>query len=170
MILEKIKEKAPQAYYYAYQAYAHKTDLYYQTNIIQSETGVQQGDPLGPALFALGVQELATKMKSQLNVWYLDDATLGGDAGTVLSDFRVLIEESTCLGLSLNKDKCEIVMVNPDDGAASVIDTFKTLAPEIQITCTEDVTLLGATLLYASIPRALQKSKIKIFIERKQST
>ena len=42
-----------------------------------SETVIQQGDPIGPALFALSVDEAARGIQSEFNVWYLDDATLG---------------------------------------------------------------------------------------------
>ena len=39
--------------------------------------GIQQGDPIGPALFTLSVDEAARGVQSEFNVWYLDDATLG---------------------------------------------------------------------------------------------
>jgi len=32
-------------------------------------TGVQQGDPLGPAFFALAIHEVASMIKSDLNIW-----------------------------------------------------------------------------------------------------
>ena len=153
-ILKRIKDRCPQAYYYSYQSYAYETNLYYQNEIIASATGVQQGDPMGPALFSLGVHELATNLSSLLNIWYLDDATVGGDASTVLDDFRTLIRESGRLGLSLNRDKCELILVNPDERAESVINSFKAVAPEIHHTSVEEVTLLGAPLLDTAVPEA----------------
>ena len=36
----------------------------------------------------LGIQDIITNMKSEFNVWYLDDGTLGGDANTVLEDAK----------------------------------------------------------------------------------
>jgi len=39
---------------------------------------VQQGDALGPALFALAIHEVTSKI---LNIWYLDDGCIGGDCG-----------------------------------------------------------------------------------------
>ena len=52
-------------------------------------TGVQQGDPLGPALFALAIHRVTSKVKSDLNVWYLDDGCIGGDTQTVLSNAAI---------------------------------------------------------------------------------
>ena len=40
-------------------AYATSSHLVIGNETILSETGVQQGDPLGPALFALAVDEIA---------------------------------------------------------------------------------------------------------------
>eukprot|EP00731_Ephydatia_muelleri_P028499 Em0020g143a len=50
---------------------------------ISSQTGVQQGDPLGPMLFALVLQKLVTSIDADddclqllLEAWYLDDGVL----------------------------------------------------------------------------------------------
>ena len=45
-----------------------------------------QGDPLGPALSALAIHGVTSEVKSDLNVWYLDDGCIGGDPQTVLSN------------------------------------------------------------------------------------
>ena len=47
---------------------------------------MQQGDPAGPAAFALAVDEIASAVASPLNVWYLNDATIGGPIESVVSD------------------------------------------------------------------------------------
>ena len=54
--------------------------------------GIQQGDPIGPALFALSVDEAARGVQSEFNVWYLDDATLGDSPERVYDDLVVLLE------------------------------------------------------------------------------
>nr|GEV82221.1 putative reverse transcriptase domain-containing protein [Tanacetum cinerariifolium] len=52
-----------------------------------STTGMQQGDPLGPLLFALILHPLLHKIKDSckllLHAWYLDDGTVIGDSKKV---------------------------------------------------------------------------------------
>ena len=64
------------------------SNLIFGSDVISSCKGVQQEDPLDPFLFSLGIQDIISKMKSEFNVWYLDDGTLGGDANTVLEDAK----------------------------------------------------------------------------------
>ncbi|KAL5484071.1 hypothetical protein EMCRGX_G020510 [Ephydatia muelleri] len=52
---------------------------------ISSQSGVQQGDPLGPVLFALVLRKLVSSIKADdgcfdlsLNLWYVDDGVLAG--------------------------------------------------------------------------------------------
>ena len=47
-------------------------------------------------------------MTSPINVWYLDDGTIGGDLNTVLTDFEMIIEEAKTIGLEVNISKCEL--------------------------------------------------------------
>ena len=72
---------------------------------LQSEEGVQQGDPLGPHYFCLVNMELLTTMKSELVLVYLDDITLGDAANIVLKDFLLLEEAGQRLGLEINRFK-----------------------------------------------------------------
>ena len=61
--------------------YAAPTLLFHGGHVLQSRTGVQQGDPLGPMLFALGLLPLLQTIKTEcpdlaLSAWILDDGTL----------------------------------------------------------------------------------------------
>ena len=58
--------------------------------IINSAEGIQQGDPLGPMLFCIATIGLAKRLKSELNIWYLDDGSLGGDIEDLISDFETI--------------------------------------------------------------------------------
>ena len=84
--------------------------------VISSEEGLQQGDPLAPALFCLAINPLVTSLTSPLNVWYLDDGTLGGPAQNVLEDLKLILSASLDIGLNMNSTKCELlIMGNPDE-------------------------------------------------------
>ena len=54
--------------------------------VIKSEEGVQQGDPLGPLLFSLGLLDQVRGCHSELSTWYLDDGSLAGSLDMVLAD------------------------------------------------------------------------------------
>ncbi len=74
---------------------------------------MQQGDPLGPLLFSMVIQELitaiATECKLSLNLWYLDDGVLAGLAAQAHKAFRLIQRMGPELGLELNVGKTELV-------------------------------------------------------------
>ena len=67
-----------------------KTPLFHGEFCFDSVTGVQQGDPLGPALFALAIYGVTSEVKSDLNVWYFDDGCISGDSQTMLSNAAII--------------------------------------------------------------------------------
>eukprot|EP00731_Ephydatia_muelleri_P017769 Em0010g867a len=80
-----------------------------------SESGVQQGDPLGPLLFALVLQKLVSSLDADdecaeilLQAWYLDDGALAGTRPAVLSALHLIEELGPALGLHVNLAKCEL--------------------------------------------------------------
>ena len=48
--------------------YAQPSELYFGNEIIMSEGGAQQGDPLGSMLFCLVIQPVVVKSSSELRV------------------------------------------------------------------------------------------------------
>ena len=59
----------------------------YPLGKISSQSGVQQGVPLGPMLFALVLNKLVSSIEADddffhilLNAWYLDDGVLAGNS------------------------------------------------------------------------------------------
>ena len=76
VVLLKVKNLVPEIYSFVYQCYATSSDLFFgDTYKIESQEGVQQGDPLGPFLFSLGSMDLIEPCQSELKVFYLDNGT-----------------------------------------------------------------------------------------------
>ena len=63
---------------------------------------MQQRDPVGPALFALPIHGVTFEVKSDLNVWYLDDGCVGGEPQTVLSNAAIIGNGLSSVGLEIN--------------------------------------------------------------------
>ena len=111
-------------------------------------TGVQQGDPIGPLLFAIAVDQIASGVDSELNVWYLDDATIGGSPDSVLSEVQRCITGLKRIGLIVNPKKTEIINVGLAAGKFSrVVNSFNELLPEITVTELTKMELLGSPIL-----------------------
>lgn len=75
VVLQEVKEKIPEIFKFVEQCYKFPTNVYYGKNLILSRRGVQQGDPLGPALFCLAIQNIFWSLQLlnlDINLWYLD--------------------------------------------------------------------------------------------------
>jgi hypothetical protein len=112
---------------------------------MDSRTGVQQGDPLGPLFFALVLQPVLSRIKREypallLNAWYLDDGALIGKLEDLAGVLTILHEAGPTTGLRLNMQKCEVWWPSMDPG---ISDHFP---PDISIIASPGVGLLGSPL------------------------
>ena len=105
VILKEVLIKTPKVYPLAYSAYRFPSFLFYGNSTILSAESVQQGDPLGPLLFCLGIHDLISSLQSQFRVFYLDDRTLGGTLDEVSADLSLIETQAPLLGLILNQAK-----------------------------------------------------------------
>jgi hypothetical protein len=102
---------------------------------INSESGVQQGDPLGSTLFALAIHPILTRIGSQHNILltaYADNVVLSGPLSRVLRAQEVLREAMELVGLRLNPAESEIYIPEWRDAPLQqVLDllTFSSEAP-----------------------------------------
>ena len=115
IILSEVSNNFPDLFPFVSKCYAQPSQLttrLYQSNCyISSEEGVQQGDPMGPFLFALVLQPLLVKINCNdsgtLTPSYLDDITVIGPKDEVISLYKELKDDLLSIGLELTEKKCE---------------------------------------------------------------
>jgi hypothetical protein len=100
--------------------------LFGASDFISSAEGVQQGDPLGPALFSLVLQALILKIDDEcnldLNCWYLDDGVL---IGTPIELQKVVnIISNFGAGVFLNPKKCELFSLHESTDLSNLPSDF----------------------------------------------
>ncbi|GJT38166.1 putative reverse transcriptase domain-containing protein [Tanacetum coccineum] len=80
VMLQEVRIRCPAISRWVEFCYSNPARLYYGEHTLWSHQGVQQGDPLGPLLFALVLHPLICKIKDSfslsLHAWYLDDGTI----------------------------------------------------------------------------------------------
>ena len=111
--LEEVRVHFPKLYLWDVTCYGQHSYLNFGDIRLTKEAEVQQGDPLGPFLFSLAINDLVNSCQSPLNLWYLDDGTVASDIETVLSDYQRILDAATNLGLTVNPNKCELCIINP---------------------------------------------------------
>jgi len=95
----------------------HMGLLFFETSLIKSSALTQPSvckkeTPLGLTLFVLAIHWVTSKVKSELNVWYLDDGCIGGDLQTVLSNAAIIRNGLSSVGLEIINSKCELLIAN----------------------------------------------------------
>ena len=138
-----------------WQAYFSPTRLFFGEEGFASETGIQQGDPIRPALFALSVDEATRGVQSEFNAWYLDDAILGDSPEKVHDDLVVLLERLRAIGLKVNGSKCELIILNDSMPEA----LFRGLFPGVRVVEACDLSLLGAPVDIKGIPGTIHEKR-----------
>lgn len=150
VMLAEIKDKVPQLYRYFRQCYLRPTFLAYGNKVIMSKVGAQQGDPAGPLLFSLAIHPLISAVHTELNVWYLDDGSLGDTPAKILEALSFIKQNAKSIGLELNTSKCEIYFCG-DNVDAGIVSQFELLAPGIRVVADDELEILGSPLLEAAI-------------------
>ncbi|KAJ0856068.1 putative reverse transcriptase domain, DNA/RNA polymerase superfamily [Helianthus annuus] len=111
-LLLEVRMRCPSISLWVEFLYGQPARLYLGDGHIWSTTGVQQGDPLGPLLFALVlhplVHQIRDKCKLLLHAWYLDDGTVIGGSEEVARVLDIIKVSGPALGLELNIKKTEL--------------------------------------------------------------
>ena len=160
-LLTQVKLKCGHLFNYIWQCYSKPTKLIYKNHLLSSSVGCQQGDPLGPALFSLAIHPIISELNSKLNIWYLDDGTIGGSVISVLEDLKKLTREFEAIGLVLNFSKCELYISDSLANKHEIISKFSKVAPDISVLDKQTLHLLGAPIFDESIPNYISEKVSK---------
>ena len=113
-VLKQARDHFPALARWVTWCYGSESRLQFGDFALGSSTGVQQGDPLGPLLFAAALQPLADELRSSpldLSLFYLDDGVLAGSVGAVSLALNRVQAVAAELGLTLNLTKSEVILV-----------------------------------------------------------
>ena len=147
-VLQTCLDRTPKIAKLSSLAYSKPSSVIASGHSITSSTGVQQGEQISPLLFALAVDYIASGVESELNVWYLDDATIGGSPESVLSDMQRCITGFMRIGHIVCPKKTEIIKVRLAAGKFSrIVNKSNELLPEIKVTELTKMEVLGSPIL-----------------------
>ena len=131
-VLNAVKDNFPGMARWVHWCYGQPSHLRFGKHTLCSASGVQQGDPLGPLLFANALQHVLLRLTSfrhegaglELAAFYLDDGVLAGSFEVVAAALRLLQVEAESLGLHLNLSKCQLIMPPGINDPAPLMSLF----------------------------------------------
>ena len=147
-MLECARRRLPSIYPLIWQAYRCDSPLYIGDAKIWSRTGIQQGDPLSSLLFSVAIEDASREAGTDINTWYLDDATIGGSLGQVTDAIPRVLRQLEERGLQVNSSKCEAVCLGSDTHSwqSDALTELQSLLPNIRLVHADDMQLLGAPI------------------------
>ena len=117
--LEGVKKHCPELMRWARWCLDGCSRVYYGTTVIPCSTGVQQRDPMAPALFAVGLHHVIAKLQATPEIhqmWFLDDGIFRGKTDQVLGALKVLQNGLSEIDLQINAHKCELYLPTDIEG------------------------------------------------------
>ena len=154
-ILHSSLAHTPALYAFLRFTYLQALPLFLGGLIVDSCLGTQQGCPLGPVGFAVGIQDILVRLQTHggllWNVWYLDDGCLVGSPEAIVQAFSFLQKEFAALGLHLNTSKCKLW------GPGAHLASADTAVPVVPWDPQSGILLLGTPVSYPGSSAFLER-------------
>ena len=151
-VLEAVTLHVPELLAFASSAYGAPSILRFGDELILSEEGVQQGDPLGPLFFSLALNGPLQDLAGEFVAGYLDDVSVGGRVEAVSAEVVRFEANAATIGLRLNHAKCEVIGLSREGRT-----TWTASGLAFRQCEHEDATLLGAPLHLHGVDRAIEE-------------
>ena len=177
--LDIILLRFPAIYPWVSFCYSIGAPLFVQRDIIYATTGVQQGDPLGPVLFALVLHPFLQHLRDVFSLKVgaiLDDVTFLGSTSSTLRALEYLRSEGPGSGLRLSSKTCVWSPVGaPIHPSLQSFSLHDSRHIPVSVVSTPGVALLGSAVssdpnfLNAIAMKRIQKwhSSIQLMLELK---
>ena len=114
-LLDKCRAHFSELFQWAAGCYGDHPLLLSAMGTLRSESGVQQGDPLGPLLFCLVLHKVVTATAADsicshlsFHSWFMDDGVIAGPEQAALKALSIIKQLGPPLGLFINTSKCEL--------------------------------------------------------------
>jgi len=151
-VLEAVAEHRPDLLNFTVSAYGSPSRLWCGENqIIKSDEGVQQGDPLGPLLFCLALDKPLKDSKCEFTSGYLDDIALGDTVPNLIERVLKLEIAAKTVGLQLNHEKCEVFGLSVASQSLWLESGL-----DFVIRSSEEATLLGSPIHSDGVDQAME--------------
>ena len=93
-VLEDVRSHFPELEHWVRWTYCDHSNLRFGRHKLSSQVGMQQGNPLGPFLFAFAMQPIAAELAQDehldMTTFYLDAGILSGSTAAVASALQKL--------------------------------------------------------------------------------
>ena len=137
-VLDECLHHFPELFPWTLWCYGQHPSLLHSLGTISSESGVQQGDPMGSLLFCLVLQKLVSAIAEDkacssllFHKWYIDDGVIAGPKQAVAHALSIIQELGPPLGLHINIAKCELY--SPCDLSLFPSDMKRSTSPHFEI-------------------------------------